>query len=400
MRPLGWEVVRFKAALGRREERNRDLSEPMMSLKSTGEVVLRSSLGGRQEPDETSLPRYLLARPGDLVVNPMWLVGGSIGVSEVSGAVSPDYRVFRPRCHHPRFLHYLVRLPALVDQYRLYTRAQTTFDRRVQQPDLDNLPLLVPPLHEQEVIADYLDQETAQIDTLIDKQQQLIATLRERRLSLVRHAIPKVRLGDPGSDKLGRRTRIGNGSTPRRDRLDYWTNGTFPWLNSAVVNQDRVTTSDQFVTETALAECHLPGVRPGSILVGLTGQGKTRGMATVLEQEATVSQHIGYITPDASHWHSRYLLWSLRASYGQLRELSDENGSTKGGLTCEDLKRVVLAKPDLQTQREVASRLDQQTAKVDLLVAKAERFIELSKERRSALITAAVTGQLDVQAAS
>lgn len=102
------------------------------------------------------------------------------------------------------------------------------------------------------------------------------------------------------------------------------------------------------------------------------------------------------VAPDLSHWDSRYLLWSLRASYSQLREVSDENGSTKGGLTCENLKRFVLARPDLNTQWGVAASLDEQTARIDLLIEKAERFIELSKERRSALITAAVTRQIDV----
>lgn len=398
--PAGWPVERFKAVTERQYRRNTDLTQPMMSLKSNGEVVPRNSLGQRQEPDESSLPKYVIANPGDVIVNPMWLVGGAIGVTNVSGAVSPDYRVFELRAHHPRYLHYLLRTAYFVDQYRLYTRAQTTFDRRVQQPDLDNLPVPVPPLGQQRAIAEYLDRETAGIDTLIAKQEQLIATLRERRSAMIRRAVPLPDAKGQPTDKLGRRCKVGNGSTPRRENTTYWEGGSFPWLNSAVVNQRRVTGSDQFVTETALRACHLPIVEPGSVLVGLTGQGKTRGMATLLETEATISQHVAYVTPDPRHWFPNFLLWSLIAAYGDLRRLSDENGSTKGGLTCLDLKRFRLAIPPLDEQRHIAAYLDEQTAKIDTLLAKIAHFIELSKERRAALITTAVTGQIDVRASA
>jgi len=188
--PGSWRVERFKAALDRLDERNVDLSFPMMSLKSTGDVVPRSSTGERQEPDETSLPRYLVAHVDDLVVNPMWLIGGAIGVSGVDGAVSPDYRVFRSTGeHHPRYLHHLLRSRPYRDQYVLYTRAQTTFDRRVQQPDLDNMPLPVPPLTEQAAIAERIDRTIFKIDAMIAETQALITLAKERRTALITAAV-------------------------------------------------------------------------------------------------------------------------------------------------------------------------------------------------------------------
>ncbi|QDP98578.1 restriction endonuclease subunit S [Microlunatus elymi] len=400
-RPPTWQAIRFKSLLDRRERRNDDLTYEMLSLRSTGDIVARSEMGGRQEPDDASRPKYLIAEVDDLVVNPMWLIGGGIGVTQRAGAVSPDYRVFRPRGDLlPRFAHYLLRSQAYLDQYMLYTRAQTTFDRRVQQPDLNNLPILVPPLGEQLAIAGYLDRETARIDTLIDEQQQLIKLLRERRFAVVTNALSWPSLSAVRGDKLGRSARIGNGSTPRRDNLTYWEGGHTPWLNSAVVNQQRVTDSDQFVTDTAMKECHLPIVTPGSVLIGLTGQGKTRGTATILDIEATVNQHVAYVTPDRNVWCPEYLLWSIRASYSDLRRISEENGSTKGGLTCEALKQFRVLAPPLVDQRRIATYLDDQTAKIASLINEAERFIELSRERRAALITAAVTGQIDVREAA
>lgn len=186
--PSHWEIIRFKACLLRLDVRNADLAHSMLSLTNKGTVVPRDAL--RQEPDEANLPRYLVAQRGQLVLNPMWLTGGAIGVAGISGAVSPDYRVFETRGHHlGRYLHYVLRTPPYFDQYLLYTRAQTTFDRRVQQPVLDNLPLPVPPLPEQSAIADHLDRETSRINTLIAKAEHHMTLAKERRAALVTAAV-------------------------------------------------------------------------------------------------------------------------------------------------------------------------------------------------------------------
>lgn len=259
------------------------------------------------------------------------------------------------------------------------------------------LDAYLPSLEEQRAIADFLDGQTSRIDALIGKQNQLIDILHERRAAVIRVSIDAAATASK-PDKLARRTRVGNGSTPRREQAAFWTGGDFPWLNSAVVNAPSVTGSDQYVTERARLECHLPVVRPGAVLVGLTGQGRTRGMATILEIEATVSQHVAYVQPETAHWDSRYLLWALRSRYDELRLMSDENGSTKGGLTCYDLANLRLARPPLHEQQAIAAYLDEQTSWIDALISKAKEHIVLAKERRAALITAAVTGQMDVRA--
>ena len=119
-------------------------------------------------------------------------------------------------------------------------------------------------------------------------------------------------------------------------------------------------------------------------------------MATLLGMEATINQHLAAVVPDPRHWDPRYLTQLMRAAYTELRVISDEAGSTRGALTCEDLKRFVVPRPPLEEQGELADLLDRKTAEIDLLISKAERFIALARERRAALITAAVTGQLDV----
>jgi type I restriction enzyme S subunit len=162
-----------------------------------------------------------------------------------------------------------------------------------------------------------------------------------------------------------------------------------------VVNQDEVVEATQFVTEQARRECHLPTVPPHTVLVGLTGQGKTRGKATLLQIEATISQHLAYIVPDSRKWESRYLLWALHGSYADLRRASDENGSTKGGLTCEEIREMRLARPPLQDQQMLVARLEEQDAESRSMIDSHRRLKELLIERRTSLITEVVTGPVD-----
>jgi type I restriction enzyme S subunit len=298
------------------------------------------------------------------------------------------YTVIDERHLVPKFLYYVaMSLPFG------YWKTDTALPS-MTQTDLSSAPIPFPPLDEQEAIADFLDRETAEIDAFIADQQRLIELFAERHAAAVSQALepkeawPRLRLGWICT--------LGNGSTPSRANPAYWSEEGFPWLNSSMVNLPEVANADQFVTERALRECHLPVVPPGSILVGITGQGRTRGMASILRIEATINQHLAFLTPNLDKVTAEYLLVALIDAYGDLRRISEATGSTKGALTVEDLKHYWLAVPPLEEQRAIAVRLDAMTMETEASIADARRAIELLKERRAALISAAVTGQLEM----
>lgn len=187
--------------------------------------------------------------------------------------------------------------------------------------------------------------------------------------------------------KVGHFARVGNGSTPDRGNTSYWAEGTIPWLNSSVVNEPEVTKANQWVTDTAVRECHLPLVPAGSVLVGITGEGKTRGQAVVLSIHATVSQHLAYITPDRRRVDPRYLRWALAAAYSHLRSISDDYGGTKSALTCEDIRSLKIVLPSLTRQRAVVAFLDRESASLGTLIAAKERLLKLLAEKRQAAVT-------------
>ena len=162
---------------------------------------------------------------------------------------------------------------------------------------------------EQRAIATLLDRETAQIDALVTKKRRLIELLQEKRTALITRAVtkgldPNVSMRDSGVEwlgeipahwegiRLGVVAEVGNGSTPSRENPEYWLDGQHPWLTSTKINEGIITAADQFVTEVALRECHLPKVAPDSVLIAITGEGQTRGRVALLRVESTISQHM------------------------------------------------------------------------------------------------------------
>jgi len=176
-------------------------------------------------------------------------------------------------------------------------------------------------------------------------------------------AIPLERLG-----------RIGNGSTPKRTVPEYWNNAHYPWLTSAKVYDREITRADQFVSDVALAECHLPRVKPGAVLIAITGQGKTLGHCAVLSIEASVSQHVAYIQVDPAVADSGFVRGFLETQYEYLRQIASGGGSTKGALTCAFLRSFQMPLPPVLEQREIVAILDA-----------IDRKIALHKEKRAVL---------------
>ena len=342
----------------------------------------------------------LLGRKGTIdkplfIERPFWTVD-TMFYTQIAAEVDPKY-FFYLCCTIPFDLH----------------RDQTTLPS-MTQTGLANIEFPFAPMNEQQKIAAYLDWKTGQIDALIARKQALMDKLKEKRLAVITQAVtkglnPDAPMRDSGIAWLGavpehwevKRlkfvARIGNGSTPNREDPAYWDGGVYPWLNSSVVNQQTVTNSDQFVTPLALSECHLPRIQPPAVLIGITGQGRTRGMASTLVFEATINQHLAYVKPDDSKAVVGFLRRVFDMAYSHLRSDSENGGSTKGAITCEQIAELPVPTPPVQEQIAISGYVDTAISKNDRMIEKAESAIAHLTEYRTALITAATTGQIDVR---
>jgi type I restriction enzyme S subunit len=325
--------------------------------------------------------------------------------------VSTGFAVLRPgREVHPGYLYRVVQSEGFVGC--VVANSTGVSYPAIAPTILGGIGIPLPPLPEQQAIAGWLDERTRRIDDLVAAKRRLLGLLTEQRTALITHAVtkglnPATPMKPSGIDWLGdvprhwevKRikfvARVGNGSTPSRENPEYWS-GDYPWLNSGVVNQREVTEASDFVTDLALAECHLPIVRPPAVLVGITGEGKTRGMATVLRIEATINQHLSFVKPTRADCDTEYMRFTLHAAYQFLRDESGGGGSTKGAITCDQLGNVSIPFPPHPEQRAIVAHIDAACAKLDVLTATTETAIARLTEYRQALISAAVTGKTNV----
>jgi type I restriction enzyme S subunit len=205
------------------------------------------------------------------------------------------------------------------------------------------------------------------VQQAIEQQERLIALTTELKKSLMHKLFTEGLRGErqkqteigsvPESWEivpLGALAKIGNGSTPKRDKKAYWENGSVPWLTSAKIHERFITQADEFVTELAVNECHLPRVKPGSLLIAITGQGKTLGNSALVSFATCISQHLAYAQFHTDKVIPEFLLWYMQTRYQHLRSVSQAGGSTKGALTCGYLKTYPVPVPSLDEQREIA----------------------------------------------
>lgn len=216
-------------------------------------------------------------------------------------------------------------------------------------------------------------------------------TQKETEIGVVPESWQLVTLGDLG--------RVGNGSTPKKSIASYWTGGTYPWLTSAKVYDRDIVAADQFLTERALAECHLPRIAPGAVLIAITGQGKTLGHCAVLRTEATINQHIAYIATDTSRADPAFVRGYLETRYDYLRQIASGGGSTKGALTCAFLRDLPFPLPPLEEQRDIVTILDALDRKIDLHQKKRAVLADLFKSLLHKLMTGEIAvDDLDLSA--
>ena len=369
---------------------------------------------------------YTPIRYGDVLFAGSGETIDEIGKSAVNLIPGPaccggDVIILRPSIDaDARFLGYAMDCAATARQKACIGRGFTVV--HIYSSDLKYVTVAMPSLSEQAAIVRFLDHADRRIRRYIRAKQKLITLLEEQKQAIIHQAVtgqidvrterPYPAYKDSGVEwlaavpnhwkvtRIGMFCRVGNGSTPSRSNPAYWFKGDYPWLNSSSVNQGTITMADQFVTGEALRECHLPRVPADSVLLGITGQGKTRGMAALLGFAATINQHLAYVTPSLDTVTSKYLHLYFAAAYRELRAVSGASGSTKEALTCEDIRSFPVVLPPLDEQHALLSAVDRGLTSVGCATTHTQRQIDLLQEYRDRLIADVVTGRVDIRKAT
>lgn len=412
--PEHWRLVPFWTRY-RRTKRIGYPEEEMLSAYRDHGVVPKASRDDNNNKASEDLNVYQLVEPGDLVINKMKAWQGSVAISDHQGIVSPAYFVYSAtHKDNPRYLHYLMRSDRYITGYLSLSKGV-----RIGQWDLDpiyhsRIPLLMPPINEQNQIANLIDKETRKIDALIEEQRRLIELLKEKRQAVISHAVtkglnPNAPMKDSGVEWIGTipsHWEVGSikrwfdtvsGGTPNTGHYDefYTSEGGYPWirttdLNNSPLSEFEISISDEGIKNSACSVLPI-----GSVLIAMYGGPGTIGKNAVLQIDATINQALCGLLPN------KYFSPSFTFSYIQFYRphwmVTAVSSRIDPNISQDQIRNAPILRPPLQEQLEIESYLSEKLTVFDSLLREAEQTCYLLGERRSALISAAVTGKIDVR---
>ncbi len=339
--------------------------------------------------------------PDDFIIHLRSFQGG-LEHSKLAGKVSTAYTVLSPmRGAVPSYYRWLLKSDAYIQVLRTTTN-QLRDGQSIRFGDFTKVPLPAPPPAAQRAIADYLDRETAQIDTLIAEQQRLIALLRERRVALQATAFAPWVERDAGSRLKHAIVGSRQGWSP--DCYGWPADGVGVWavLKAGAANGGIFRPHENKELPDDLAPRPETVVREGDVIVSRANTRDLVGSAAVVVGEFPKLQlcdKLYALEVERATAIPDFVAGALGhpASRGRIELAASGSSPSMQNVSKTDILNLPLDLPDLDTQRSVVKRLQRDVRRVDALTREAERLIELARERRSALITAAVTGQIDTQ---
>ena len=389
--PAHWKILRSKAVLTlSREKNNNEPVGEMLSVSGYRGVEQKEYDFEERKRTADELADYRVVRKGQLVVNTMWLNYSGLGVSSLEGYVSPAYRCYfiKPEMDGD-FLHHLLRSSIYIGRYSALLYGIRPNSLQIKNHDWDSLEILIPPLPEQRAIAAFLDRKTAEIDALIAAKERLIALLREKRAALITQAVtkgldPDVPLKDSGVEWLG-------------EVPGHWEVKKIKHLAQLK--------SGEGITALDINESGDFAVFGGNGIRGYANLYTHSGSYVLIGRQGALCGNINYA--DGKFWASEHavvahpltsynVLW-----FGELLRSMNLNqysvSAAQPGLAVERIANLTIPVPPVEEQHLIGVLLERQIESMENVVIQVMDAVSYLREYRTALISAAVTGKIDVR---
>lgn len=187
-----------------------------------------------------------------------------------------------------------------------------------------------------------------------------------------------------------------SGGTPDRNNMNYWDNGTIPWMSSGEVNKINVYETDEKITEAATRGSSAKVIKKNAVMVALNGQGKTKGMSAVLRIDSACNQSLCAFSCHEERLYYEYLFWCFQSMYTYLRQMSGDD--VRDGLAASYVRKRKIPVPPLPEQHAIAAYLDRKCGQIDDIIADLRRQIECLQSYKKSLISETVTKGLNPEA--
>jgi type I restriction enzyme S subunit len=402
--PKHWHIRKLKHLFYEKKHRaNMNLNCGAISF---GKVVTKDD----EKILQSTKASYQEVLSGEFLINPLNLnydlISLRIALSEIDVVVSAGYIVIKERealdkGYFKYFLHrYDVAYMKLLGSG---VRQTISFNH------IANSLLVFPPLEEQNLIANFLDQKTAQIDEAIAIKEQQINLLKERKQIIIQQAVtqgldPNVPMKDSGVEwigkipahwevfKLSHIAKIDAGSTPDRSNAKYW-NGDIPWIKTGEVKYSKIYETEEYITSAGLKNSSLRLAPVNTLVMAMYGQGVTRGRVAILGVPATYNQACCGMT-FKELVSVEYAQYFFIAAYPYIRD--DGNESSQMNLSAGYISSLKMCATSFYEQLAIVKYLDEKIAKVEEAMLGQQAQIEKLKEYKTTLINSAVTGKIKI----
>jgi type I restriction enzyme S subunit len=412
--PQDWDVQPLFALAFECSSSNKGMIENNLLSLSYGKVItkdINSNDGLLPESFET----YQVVESNDIVLRLTDLQNDKRSLRSAlvkeRGIITSAYLAIRPRKIDVHYLNYLLRA---YDLTKVFYSMGGGLRQSMKFSDVKRLPLILPSLLEQKIIVKFLDHETAKIDTLVAEQEKLTGLLKEKRQAVISHAVtkgldPSVKMKDSGVAWLGEVPEHWEVSaikhivsTPVTDgpheTPEFFDEGV-PFVSAEAVSSGEIDFKKirGYISE----ECHKQyslKYLPKRADIYMIKSGATTGVTAIVEtdQEFNIWSPLAVIRCN-DETNPYFVLNFMRSLNFQEAVALNWNFGTQQNIGMGVIENLLCPVPSLNEQKAIADYLTSFTKQFNTLIAEANSAIELLKERRSALISAAVTGQIDVR---
>lgn len=412
--PSHWGISPARSLFDESRVRNGKSDGYYLSLMAGMGIIPYEEKGdvGNRKSDDLSNCKVVDA--GDFVINSMNFGIGSFGRSAYDGVCSSVYVILKSK--RPGLSNYLERVfqhPNFQAFSQSLGNGILAHRCAIGWDELKSAPFPVPPEPEAVAIASFLDEKCAKVDEAVRIKEEQIALLRERRQILIQEAVtrglnPDAPMKDSGIDWIGRipshwaikklknLCRFSGGSTPSKERKDYWENGTVPWVSPKDMKQSYVADTQDRMTEKAVRESAVSFVCPGSLLIVARSGILQRTIPVAINSApVTLNQDMKALTFGTALM-ANYMMFLIEGNSSALLPVLTKEGATVESIEQGHLANCYVPVPPPIEQRAIVADIENSNRKLDGAIKIKEKQITALKEYKTILINAAVTGKIKV----
>lgn len=300
-----------------------------------------------------------------------------------------------------KFIIYLLNSPVVIAQLEKHIKGSTR--PRINLGIIRGLELPLPSLAEQEEIAHRLEIMLAQVESTQARLARIPDIIKRFRQSILAAAVSGklteewraeqcISLDEWELTDIGALAEVSTGKTPPRNNIDYWENGSIPWLTSAATGEPFTYEATQFVTEQAVKECTLKIFPKGTLLLAMYGEGKTRGQVTEVKISATCNQACAAILVNTSRVSLEFLKLRIQENYEETRKVAV--GGAQPNLNLSKVREIPVSLPNCREQTEIVRRVEQLFAYADTIEQQAKTAKARVDNLTQAILAKAFRGEL------